>query len=110
MFTTRASPTAMVKGPMLSGENPFGLSALALNTMPAAWTDGVVSAAVNPRTMRSRSTAKEGGTRSVILGRLRVLCSLVEAEAEDEDFDARTAASDKENHGIKEQEALTPCM
>src|SRR6266702_4053056 len=59
---------------------------------------------------RSIKTTKKRGTRSGFMVWLRVLWSLIEAEAEGEELDPRNDGSHKENHGLEDQEALSPAL
>src|SRR5207249_10583195 len=94
-------PAGQVKHPPFpQGGLPVTLAAV----KPTYW----LTAKVRPgRRMRtSIKTTKKRGTRSRFMVWLQVLWSLIEAEAESEDFDPWTDGSDKENHRFKDQQSL----
>ncbi len=55
---------------------------------------------------RSIKTTKKRGTRSRFMVWLRVLWSLIEAEAEGVDLDLRGNPRDQDDHAVEDQEAL----
>ena len=74
----------------------------------SAWTYPTNEEALTGRMRRVkiRINAKKRGTRSRFMVWLQVVWSLIEAEAESEDFDPWTDGSDKENHRFKDQQSL----